>query len=342
MEDYKTISKLNQSLLKKILISPRSFLEAQKKYQEQDESSEEHFVFGSMVDLMLTGTKAEFDEKYHRVSDDAKCTEAVKVIVEGAFKEAVELDPLFTGEISDYRLSVLQHCKYQNYQSNWKDDTRVDKIIEQGAKYFKVLAKSIGKTVISDTEYSNALACKMALQADQFIKPFVDKKYDQEVEFWDKFIVEFTFQGLDIKGELDRVVINHKTKVITPVDFKTTGKTVTGFQYDFWKYRYDFQAATYRIGLEQHPKIEELIAKGYSLNLFHYIVVEKDLKNFPMIFVVSVDVQEVGLIGGELSNGTRLEGLSQAIVRYKYASENNAWDYPMEYYQTGGVIMLET
>jgi hypothetical protein len=78
MEDYRRMQKLNQSLLKKILISPRSFLEAQKKYQQQDDSTEEHFVFGSMVDLMLTGTKAEFDEKYYRVSDDVKCSEASK------------------------------------------------------------------------------------------------------------------------------------------------------------------------------------------------------------------------------------------------------------------------
>jgi hypothetical protein len=341
MENYKAIPKLNQSLLKKILVSPRSFLEAQKKYQEEEDSNEEHFIFGSMVDLMLTGTKTEFDDKYYRVSDDAKCTEAVKIIIDGIFKDTIE-DPLFTGELSDYRAIILQHCKYQNYQANWKDDTKVDKIIEQGTKYFKILTNSIGKVVISETEYSNALACKMALMSDKFIRPFVDKKYDSEVEFLDKFIVEFDFNGLDIKGELDRVVINHKTKIITPVDFKTTGKPVTSFQYDFWSYRYDFQAATYKIGLANHPKIQELVAQGYFINLFYYIVVEKDLRNNPMIFVVSSDVDQVGYLGGELSNGKRVEGLSQAVGRYKFAVENNAWDYPMEYYLSGGVIMLET
>jgi hypothetical protein len=61
-----------------------------------------------------------------------------------------------------------------------------------------------------------------------------------------------------------------------------------------------------------------------------------------MIFVVSSDVDQVGYLGGELSNGKRVEGLSQAVGRYKFAVENNAWDYPMEYYLSGGVIMLET
>jgi hypothetical protein len=340
MEDYRRMQKLNQSLLKKILISPRSFLEAQKKYQQQDDSTEEHFVFGSMVDLMLTGTKAEFDEKYYKISDDVKCSEAVKTIIDGVFKEAQEMDFMME-EISDYKSQILQHCKYHNYQPNWKDDTKVDKIIEQGSKYFKILYNAIGKTIISETEYSNAVACKMAMQTDKYIRPFVDKKYDSEVEFLDKFIVEFNLDGLEIKGELDRVVVNHKTKVITPVDFKTTGKPVTGFQYDFWSYRYDFQAATYKIGLAESPQIQDLVAQGYSTNLFHYIVVEKDLKNLPMIFVVSSDVERVGFVGGELSNGKRYEGLTQAIARYKFATESSAWDYPMEYYLTNGFIMLE-
>jgi hypothetical protein len=42
-----------------------------------------------------------------------------------------------------------------------------------------------------------------------------------------------------------------------------------------------------------------------------------------------------------LSNGKRYEGLEQAIERFNYAVENDAWDYPMEYYLNDGVIYLE-
>lgn len=341
MGEYKEINKLNQSLLKKILVSPKSFLDAQRKYQEDDDSTAEHFTFGTMVDIMLTGTKQEFDEKFYRIPDNIKCSDGVKAIVTGVYEEIKEDIAPITG-ISNYKDIILKHCKYQDYQPKWKDDTRVDKIIEQGAHYFAILADSAGKTIVTESEYSNAVSCIMALKSDKFIRPFVDKKYDQEVEFLDKFIVEFNMDDIDIKGELDRVVLNHKTKTITPIDFKTTGKSINTFQSDFWYYRYDFQAATYRVGLANHPTIQDLLIKGYQLNLFHYIVVEKDLKNLPMIFIVGADVDKIGFSGGELSNGKILEGLTQAIARYKYAEENNAWDYSMEYYLNGGYIMLET
>lgn len=341
MGEYKEINKLNQSLLKKILVSPKSFLEAQRKYQEDSDSSEEHFTFGTMVDIMLTGTKEEFEKKFYRIPDNIKCTDTVKAIVTGVYQEIKEDVTPVTG-ISNYKDVILKHCKYQDYQPKWKDDTRVDKIIEQGEKYFAILAESEGKTTITETEYSNAVSCVMALKSDKFIRPFVDKKYDKEIEFLDKFIVEFKMHGIDIKGELDRVVINHQTKIITPVDFKTTGKSISSFQSDFWYYRYDFQAATYKLGLTENPFIQELIAKDYQLNLFHYIVVEKDLRNLPMIFVVSDEVNKIGFAGGELSNNRVLEGLTQAVIRYKYAQENNAWDYPMEYYLNNGFIILET
>lgn len=341
MGEYKEINKLNQSLLKKILVSPKSFLDAQRKYQEDDDSTEDHFVFGTMVDIMLTGTKEEFEKKFYRIPDNIKCTDAVKAIVTGVYQEIKEDVTPVTG-ISNYKDVILKHCKYQDYQPKWKDDTRVDKIIEQGAQYFAILADSAGKITVSESDYSNAVAAVMSLKSDKFIKPFVDKKYDKEVEFLDKFIVEFNIDGIDIKGELDRVVINHKTKIITPIDFKTTGKSINSFQSDFWYYRYDFQAATYRIGLAQHHKIQQLLIEGYQLNLFHYIVVEKNLQNLPIIFIVGTDVDKIGYSGGELSNGKTIEGLTQAITRYKYAQENNAWDYPMECYLNGGYIMLET
>jgi len=341
MEDvsYRTLSKLNQSLLKEILISPKAFLDAKARYESPKESTEEYFVFGSMVDIMLTGTKKEFDEKFYRIPDDIKCTDSIKTVVTEVYNEVREND---LSSLETYRDEILKHCKYQGYQNNWKDDTRIDKVIEQGSDYFNILAESEGKIKITDTEYSNALACKMALQADEFTKVFVDRKLDKNVEFLDKVIIEFDVDGIDLKGELDRVVINHNTKTVCPLDFKTTSKPVYSFESSFWFFRYDFQAATYMAGILKHPIIEDLIEKqGYKLDPFRFIVVEKDLRNNPLIFQVGNQALQIGYMGGELSSGKTLEGLLQAIARYQYAEENNRWQYPMEYYQNQGNIFIE-
>ena len=332
--EYRQIEALNQSSLKKILVSPKAYKDAVAK---QEESTEEHFIFGTMVDLKLTDTKENFDKKFYVVPVNLNCTETVQNIVKGVFEE---VDDDFIATLGGYRKEILNHCKYQNYYSNWKDDTRVDKIIEQGKSYFEILKKAKGKITVSDTEEALATNCVAALKTDQFAAPYC-RKMGVGVDFLDKFIVQFTYNGFNIKGELDRVVINHNLKTITPIDFKTTSKSIYSFSNDFWYYRYDFQAAVYRQGLLMHPDIQDLIAQGYTVEKFLYIVVEKFLNNLPLVFEVTHEINTIGFYGGTLRNGRQLEGFQQAIERYEYASSENAWDYPMEYYKNKGKISIE-
>lgn len=329
--EYKTLKGVNQSILKKILIHPQEFLKAKARQENTRDSTESHFLFGSVVDIMLTGTKDEFDSKYTRVPDDVGVSEAIQKIIDGVYGDASDK----TTSLDLLPDSILQHCKYQAYQSNWKDDTRIAKIIEQGSKYFELLKSTEGKQMISESDYARAVNCKMALASDTFTKPYVVLKTDKKSnrEFLDKFIIEFTVQGVDIKGELDRVVIDHDEKTIQPIDFKTTGKPITSFSYDFWSYRYDFQAATYTLGLENHSVIKELMEKGYKLLDFLYIVVESNMVNNPMVFLVNRDVCNVGLNGGTLSSGRVLEGFYQALNRYIFAYSTESWNYAQEYYE---------
>lgn len=327
---YRDIVALNQSCLKKILQSPKDFLTAVNN-QNNDDSTQSHFIFGSVVDLMLTGTREEFLDKYVVVDDTDNPTEGIKTVVDSLFKDIQHLGAIT--ELGDYKSLILSHCNFTGYQSNWKDETRVNKIIDLGSKYFNVLKTTVNKTVVSSLEYALAVNTVASLKSDEFTSKFTKKQ--PNVDFIDKFIIEFEWKGYNIKGELDRVVIDHKEKTITPIDFKTTGKSVLNFNSDFWFYRYDFQAAVYKYGLTLHDTITDYIDQGYVLKNFLYIVAEKNLVNNPMIFEVTQKVIDIGFSGGELSNKRKLEGFEQAIERYDYAHQNDKWDYSMEYYING-------
>ena len=119
-------------------------------------------------------------------------------------------------------------------------------------------------------------------------------------------------------------------------DFKTTSKPLMSFMGEFWKLRYDFQAATYSLGLFKHPEISALIEKGYTMDPFRFIVTHVDCITSPMVFTVPSKAVGIGLHGGETSV-KYYEGLEQAIQRYQYAVANNAWEYPQEYYQKGSI-----
>ena len=344
MVDYKTISALNQSTLKQILISPKAYVDAKERQEARVESSEQHFVFGSLVDMMLTESKEDFDKKYAVIPDDTGVSETIAKIVKAIYDSAVDEDKLYDADIKytptnleDYPEQILKHCNYELYQSRWKDETRINKIVEQGSKYFDILKKCGTKTIITETEYAKAVNCVMALRSDKHTSKYCQKKSnDPNIEIIDKHVIVFDYRGLEFKGELDRVIVDHKNKTIIPIDFKTTSKSVLNFENSFWHFRYDFQAAVYTLGLslDKSDRLKSYYEDGYSSKPMLYIVVETFLKNPPMVFEISKEAINTGLYGNidKVSKiKENLEGFQQAIKRFKYATEYNAWDYPMEY-----------
>ena len=338
MVDYKTISALNQSTLKQILISPRAYVEAKERQLARVESTEQHFMFGSLVDMMLTESKEDFDKKYAVIPDDTGVSETIAKIIKGVYDDMYEKTPT---ALEDYPGEILQHCNYELYQSRWKDETRVVKIVEQGSKYFDILKKCGTKTIITESEYAKAVNCVMALRSDKHTSKYCQKKSnDPNIEIIDKHVIVFEHDGLEFKGELDRIIVNHQEKTITPIDFKTTSKSVLNFENSFWHFRYDFQAAVYTLGLtkDKSDRLKSYYEDGYSFKPMLYIVVETFLKNPPMVFEISKTALNTGLYGNVdkvPKIKENLEGFYQAIKRFKYATKNDAWDYPMEYDTNG-------
>jgi hypothetical protein len=196
MSNYRDIQALNQSILKKILYSPAEFKKAQER-QNNEESNQDHFVFGTMVDIMLTGSKAEFDEKFIKVSEDIYPSDSIVRVVNGVFEEIVGENPEDTNFFSfdAYSDKILQHCKYQDYYNNLKDETRVNKILTAGVDYFMLLQNSVGKTMVTDIDYAKAVNCVMALKSDEFTKKYSDKNYtkhsSEDLEYLDKVVITF-------------------------------------------------------------------------------------------------------------------------------------------------------
>ena len=341
MIDYQTISALNQSTLKQMLISPQAYIKAKERQLARVESTEQHFVFGSVVDMLLTESKEDFDRKYAVIPDDTGVSETVSKIVQGVYDFAKVLPIIL--DLDQQSTTILECCNFENYQAKWKDETRVNKIIDQGSKYFDILKKSGTKSIITETEYAKAVNCVMALRSDKHTSKYCQKKSSNpDIEIINKHVVVFEHRGLEFKGELDRVIVDHKEKVIIPIDFKTTSKSVLNFENSFWFYRYDFQAAVYSLGLslDKSERLQKYYQDGYSIKPILYIVVETFLNNPPMVFEISKSAIDVGLYGNihpktDPKIKGNHEGFQQAIDRFKYATDNDAWDYNREYHIKG-------
>lgn len=337
--EYHKLEKLNQSLLKQILKHPQSFIETEKRFKQQlidkengiIEKIKPHFLFGKIVDFMLT-EDSEFEDTFYVMKSVKMPSDTIIDIVTIIFNEYRD-----SGELEDHKGAVLEAASRFNYQPTYKEETRFQKIIEAGSDYFKILQESANKLIISEEEYSKALIACAALKSDPYTKQYLVKTKD--VEIIKKPIIEFTFQGIDFKGELDIVTINHSQKKIYPVDIKTMSGHISEFSTSFFKYRYDFQAAFYDKGIREYPIIKKLISEGYVVEYFKFLVVEKECKNSPMVYTTSHEVLKLGALGGTLTSGKKLEGIVSAIKRFKYHTDSNEWNYPAEYYECGELIL---
>tara|TARA_R110000822_G_scaffold125024_2_gene259523 strand:- start:11419 stop:12438 length:1020 start_codon:yes stop_codon:yes gene_type:complete len=329
-ESYRKLDGLNQSLLKKILVSPGAFI---KQRDKQGNSDEAHFVFGSLVDDMLL-SDIDIEDKYYVLKDDST-SDLLKSITRYVYdylktsETAKELSVDLVWNSMDS--IILIACDQYEYQNRWKNATRIEKVKINCLNYFKSLYAAEGKKIISEEDYYKASHCVGALKTDNYTKKYIVT--DKNTELWKHKVISFEYGGLSFKGELDKVFIDNSAKTIQPIDYKTTGSSVYSFNYDFWKFRYDFQSAVYFYGISKDPEVIKLLEKGYKILPFKYIVVEKEMHNPPMIFEVPDSVIKIGWEGGTLSSGREYEGFTHAVFRYIFHSELNKWDYPMEYYQ---------
>ena len=125
MENYRELSGLNQSLLKKILVSPSAFL---KQLDQQDYSQKDHFVFGSLVDDMLL-SDIEISDKYYTMKDSL--SEVKRNITKYVYDMYLANDEEEDLSWSTMDEEIHDACEQYSFQTNWKAETRVKKIKEE-------------------------------------------------------------------------------------------------------------------------------------------------------------------------------------------------------------------
>lgn len=341
--NYRDLKKMNQSLLKTILGGPQKFLKTQDAWLKSQENKANgiieqiapHFLIGSMLDFMLT-EDGEFTDVYYVMEIGKLPSDTIQAMVNEVF---MAIDPKSDIVLSDLRTVIERVVNQFNYQANWKIDTRVDKVISEGSLYFEIRKESHNKIIVSHDDYSKAVLMKAALLSDEYTSKFLKKT--KHIEIIKKPIFEFSFKGIEFKGEGDLVTINHKEKEIHPLDIKSMSGDILAFPGNFWSYRYDFQGEFYKRGLQQHPTFKKLIEDGYKVCDFKFLAVtHTDTTLKPMVFTYSPKVA-FGAVNGGVRNGKHYEGIVQAINRLKWHSENNLWDYPMEYYINGGINKID-
>jgi len=288
-EEYRNDGNLHYST---IATYERGGFESIETLGEKKESPS--LLFGSCVDLLITGTREEFDKQYF-VAEYPTLAPALGKIVETLFG----LYHLAYSRISQIPDSdVILITEQQNYQLNWKPETRAKVVKEKGEEYYNLLILAEGKTVLDAATYQDVMNAVEALKTSEATKWYFAESSpfdgdDIERVYQPKLLA--TFEGVTYSGMMDLVVIDHKHKLIYPCDLKTSSHTEYNFFESFVQWNYDIQAREYAAIIKANIEKDEYF-KDFTIMPYRFIVVNRKTLNplvweWPYTFsTVTVDV----------------------------------------------------
>lgn len=363
IDKYFESDALNQSTLKKLLKGFDYFISEQEK---KDTGMKPYFIIGSAVDTILTGEEEEFENKFYVSKLDKKPSEIEMKIVDMVF-DSIFLTGDYT-KLSDYPDQIQTAVEHFGWQSRWKIETRVNKIIENGSDYFEDMKLAVGKTIVSKEQYELIESIVTSLRTSARTSKYFDRNQlirTSEVDVYYQLPIYFEYKGVSCKSLLDILIVlkDEKNKPISihPIDLKTMSGNTLDFLSNVKKHRYDIQGSWYTEALlnekSSFNKNNEFKISKDIIKPFTFIVESSTTPGRPLLFNMSDDLLKIGKYGRAevgitnvdnlftYSNDEdpvvlkKIKGFDTLIDEYNYYEENG-WEEDKLVKEKDGVLEL--
>lgn len=237
-------------------------------------------LFGSLLDCLMTSPE-EFDRLYV-VEELPKLSESLEPIVRSLFSIYGNAYTKSLAMIPEKYIHSV--CDEHNYYANPKyHKYRIKKVLEEGEPLYQALLRVGDKTLIDSELYNEAVQCKDAILNSYCARFFIDDPFNNDIELFSQLKFEAEYKDLKIKCMLDKVVVDHKNKIIIPVDLKTSYKPAYNFPKSYIKWKYYHQSQMYTYILKQVIKNDEYF-KDFKVSKFFFVVISRSDKT-PLLWV---------------------------------------------------------
>ena len=271
--------KFSYSSLNKLLFSPSLFY---KDYilNDREVRTDKHLVEGKLIHCLVFEPE-ELDNKFNIVPGKSPSDNIRKVLKDMSLR--TDAETLVSCEDS----IILDSLKNLNlFQSLKADESRIAKVrTEDNEPYWKFLSNTNVDVVDQDT----LLKCQE--QADnikgngEVMSIFGELETDFELDPIETYAEKYLTSGLSkmpfgLHGYIDYYKVNHKDKLVTICDLKTTSKSISDFKDTVDYYNYWLQAAIYcKLVYENLSKQVDDI-DSYKI-LFKFVVVDRYNQVYP-------------------------------------------------------------
>lgn len=301
IKKYYATKALNQTALKLLEGGMQHFLLCKDMKSDSDS-----FHLGSAVDSLITRPKEAFLETFYVAQEENLPSDKIKGIVDSFVQQHG-----FEKTLEEAQEKLVTIIEESGWQANYKIETRLKKVLEEGKAYFELLQKSQNKTILSSDQNLKAWGIAESIQK------LLDTQLQNITEYFTptdvimQLPVYFEYGGVKCKALLDMVLIEKVNGVpinVKGIDIKTTADLTSNFPLAYKKFGYDVQAAFYQQALEA-------AFPAASIESFVFVVESTNEVGTPRFFEINED----------RITDTRTFKLNPLVEYYKQCVDNN-WE----------------
>ena len=309
-----------------------------EKVEDKDSSAAN---MGRIVETLLMEPHL-FDEKFYMSSCVSTPTGLMLDFVEALYKhtrDATDEDGKVTAPMQE-----LLEAAYKDSGFKIKYEAVVGKFIGSDAEiYYNEIRKvrTLNLTVINTMEVSVAEKIVEQLRINSTTAPIVNLTNSSRYEIIDQMQVEgYEIDGHPFKSMLDKVVIDHKEKVVIPYDLKCTW-SVENFYEEYYLYRRAYiQAYLYYYAMLHMVNNPENSCYGYRVEYLKFIVCDSTNYYQPLIYTLDMDDMN-DAYKGFVHKGRTYPGVEDLIQALKWCVSTNTWNISHKNYLSNGVVNIK-
>lgn len=270
--DYFADGSVNQSYLKQLLKGVDTLGKKEEVLYFEEKG---HFKIGSAVDVWITQGKAQYDAQFY-CSENSKISDAIKSMVKMVFDATMFDEKPYDEALESVSEDlILESLDYHKYQLRWKEETRIDKIVTEGAEYFESLKEAHGKEILTEIEGNLVHSIVMSINSGKYTAEYF--KDSKDIDIYYQVPIFFTYMDIPCKILVDMIRVDRVNKTVEPIDIKTLGDNTVNFPWAVKARGYHMQGVFYSVGLVMLLADDatcgvDMKISGYSKHNFKFIV----------------------------------------------------------------------
>ena len=338
-KEYRAVPMDSSSSLKEFSVDRKKY---HKKYilgEAVEDDENKAAVMGRVVETLLLEPEL-FESRFHMSTCEGAPTGLMNDFVEALYKRTVEATDVF-GKVARSFEDISKDA-YVDSGFKIKYEAVMNKFAGSEAEtYYDEIrvVRAKGLTVVTANDMNNAERIVAELRNNFVTRDVVNLVKSSRYDVYNQYQVEgFDVLGLQCKGMMDKIVVDHELKTLQIYDLKCTW-SVENFYEEYYLYRRAYiQAYVYYLGGLQI--LEDLGIPEYRLEYPKFIVCDSTSYMNPLIYTLSFD--DLGeAMTGFTHKGRNYPGVKQIVEDLKWAKETDTWNISKSRYESGGVVNIK-